>query len=87
MSRSPHIVLPELLTQPSLRGTIIVFLDVSVIRDEEEGARVLQVYLHATEACSVAWQVVQSDASEKVDLAIVECLPVEIEACIKTKFR
>lgn len=51
-----------------------------MIRDKEEGPRVLQVYLHAAEACSVAWQMVQGDAREEIDLTIVKCPPVEVEA-------
>lgn len=66
--------------EPALRDAVAPVLDdVAVIADEEEGAAVGQVNLHADEAVRVARQVVQRDALAKVNGAFVERLPVEIQ--------
>lgn len=65
--------------QPALGDAwLVVFHDVGMVADKEEGAIVFEVELETDEAVGVAGEVVEDDTLGKVDGAIVKGLPVEL---------
>lgn len=65
--------------EPTLGDTwFVVVHDVGVVADEEEGAVVFEVDLHADEAVGVTGEMVEGETLGEVDGTIVERFPVQL---------
>lgn len=55
--------------------------DVTMVRDEKEGATVRQIDLHPNQAVGMPGQVVQRNALTKVNRSVIKSLPVSGPYC------